>query len=365
MKKKQNKLRIKRCEWKKGQSKFCIDENEDRLMENKQVPYSHLPRNQPKQEWSSDKKLYAAYFYIPYQEELPILLKKAHGLHIGRDRMRESLHCLGFSWEGMTNDINKYIKDCTSCKQIVYLSKAKKGRKQLISAHPRQRYQIDCLKLYEQLSTDRYKVLICIIDHFSKFLHARIAESQNAREVEITLKQFFRLVGLPKILQSDNGREFDNKRINIYLDGQQIKFVHGRPYHPESQGCIERSHRTLQEGLKKQYIQERTNFYVESALETCLDQYNMEIHSTTKMRPIDAIKLDPENEKDQKQIEFVIFNTKKSRRDAKNVLEGYEKGDKVLLYNYLVKGKTLNYLEEVKGRMTSKIIKGKFKRITL
>jgi len=361
LKRLQKKIRDKRYEWKKGVSRFYIDQEKDRLLENKQVPYSHLPRNQIKPEWKSDKKIYNANFFIPYQEEIPILLQKAHGLHIGRDRMRESLHCLGYSWEGMTNDIVKYIQNCTGCRQIVHLSKTDKNRKQLISAHPRQRYQIDCLKLYEELSDNKHKILICIIDHFSKFLHARIVESQNAREVEITLRQFFRLVGIPQILQSDNGREFDNKRINVYLEEQQIKFVHGRPYHPESQGCIERSHKTLQEGLKKYYVQNKANFYIESALEACLDLYNMEIHSTTKMRPTDAIKLDPKNEKDQNNIDFVIFNTKNSRKQAKNVLEGYEKGDKVLIYNYLLKGKMKNYLEEVRGKMTSKVIKGMLK----
>ena len=358
LKKRKNKLRNKRCEWKKGQNKFFIDHEKDRLVERKEVPYSHLPRRQPKEDWKSDKKLYEGKFYIPYQEEVLILLKKAHGLHIGRDRMRESIHCLGFSWEGMTKDINEYIKGCVGCKQVANFSKSSRQCKQLISAYPKQRYQIDCLKLYSQLSTNKYKVLICIVDHFSKFVHARVVESHTAREVEITVRQFFRLIGAPHILQSDNGREFNNQRITIYLEEQQVKFLHGRPYHPESQGCIERAHRTLQEGLKKMYIEEKSNFYIESALELCLDRYNMEIHSTTKMRPMDSIKLDPDNEKDKQNIDFVIYNTKNSRKNSKNVVEGYSKGDKILLYNYLIKGKIKNYLEEVRGKFSAKIIKG-------
>jgi len=65
------------------------------------VSYSHIPQGQIKPEWTKTKDKYCACFYMPYYDEIILLLKEAHkSLHLGRDRMREEIHRLGFSWEG-------------------------------------------------------------------------------------------------------------------------------------------------------------------------------------------------------------------------------------------------------------------------
>ncbi len=60
----------------------------------------------------------------------------------------------------------------------------------------------------------------------------------------------FTVIGAPRILQSDNGTEFIAE---IFREVAKIwpdcKIVHGRPYHPQSQGSVERSNRELKELL--------------------------------------------------------------------------------------------------------------------
>jgi len=52
--------------------------------------------------------------------------------------------------------------------------------------------------------------------------------------------------GAPKILQSDNGREFVNSVINELKDlWPECVIVHGHPRHPPSQGSIERSNQDV------------------------------------------------------------------------------------------------------------------------
>eukprot|EP00102_Acyrthosiphon_pisum_P013097 XP_008182522.1 PREDICTED: KRAB-A domain-containing protein 2-like [Acyrthosiphon pisum] len=57
--------------------------------------------------------------------------------------------------------------------------------------------------------------------------------------------------GAPKILQSDNGREFVNSVINELKDlWPECVIVHGRPRHPQSQGSIERSNQDVEHMLR-------------------------------------------------------------------------------------------------------------------
>ena len=60
-------------------------------------------------------------------------------------------------------------------------------------------------------------------------------------------KSCFRYFGLPYILQSDNGKEFTAKVIEEVVQrwpGRCV-IVRGRPYHPQSQGCVEKGHTSV------------------------------------------------------------------------------------------------------------------------
>ena len=56
------------------------------------------------------------------------------------------------------------------------------------------------------------------------------------------------LLGVPAILQSDNGQEFRNQLINGLKDlWPDMKIIHGRATHSQSQGSTERANA----GIKK------------------------------------------------------------------------------------------------------------------
>lgn len=88
-----------------------------------------------------------------------------------------------------------------------------------------------------------------MIDHWSNFNFAFPAPSKEAQHVAHVLRQYvFPYFGGPKILHSDNGREFVNSLVRDFLEKWpgKIQMVTGRPRHPQSQGLIEQAHYTLQ-----------------------------------------------------------------------------------------------------------------------
>ena len=49
------------------------------------------------------------------------------------------------------------------------------------------------------------------------------------------IKKIFTIMGVPKILQSDNGGEFKNSILDQYLSKINVRHIFGSPYHPQSQ----------------------------------------------------------------------------------------------------------------------------------
>ena len=77
--------------------------------------------------------------------------------------------------------------------------------------------------------------------HLTKFCVIRAITSKHAAKVALHLMDIFLLLGAPVVLQSVNVSEFTT---NVVTELQglwpDLKLVHGKPRHPQSQGSVER-----------------------------------------------------------------------------------------------------------------------------
>lgn len=98
-----------------------------------------------------------------------------------------------------------------------------------------------------------YKYICHIRDHFTRFSWAKALTSKRAVEVAAYLFDIFHLLGSPpKIIQSDNGKEFTAAIIKeLVCLWPSVKIINGRPRHPQSQGLVERANGILQQKLGK------------------------------------------------------------------------------------------------------------------
>ena len=71
---------------------------------------------------------------------------------------------------------------------------------------------------------------------------------------------------------SDNGACYIASELKEFLDDKKIKLIHGKPNHPQTQGKIERYHRSMKNVVKLD------NYYcpeeLEAALATFVHYYN-------------------------------------------------------------------------------------------
>jgi transposase InsO family protein len=136
--------------------------------------------------------------------------------------------------------------------------------------------------------------LSTILDDFSRYIvHWELCTSMKhedvIRNVDMAIeKAKLKTKVKPKLL-SDNGSCYISKELGKYLNEElEMKQVHGRPAHPQTQGKIERYHRTMKNVVKL------NNYYspeeLKEALEEFVNRYNNErYHESLKnLTPADV-----------------------------------------------------------------------------
>jgi putative transposase len=138
--------------------------------------------------------------------------------------------------------------------------------------------------------------LSTVLDDFSRYVIAwELRRGMGAKDVTSVLDQAVACSGVrgvpvhhrPRLL-SDNGSAFISSELRDYLDEQGLTHTRGRPYHPMTQGKIERFHRTMkgQVTLRNYVIPQD----LERAIGEFVDYYNHErVHeSLGNLTPADV-----------------------------------------------------------------------------
>ena len=94
-----------------------------------------------------------------------------------------------------------------------------------------------------------YRYVLTVIDVFSRFLWFRPLESKSSQVIASELESIYMEHGSPEIIQCDQGGEF-KKALKLLCDRMNIKLIYSRPRHPQSQGKVERCHRTLRSKME-------------------------------------------------------------------------------------------------------------------
>ena len=114
-----------------------------------------------------------------------------------------------------------------------------------------------------------------VLDDYSRYVLAwKLCDGMRARDVSDTLDLALKSSGLetatvkhrPRLL-SDNGPSYVSAELKDWLDDHGMGHTRGRPYHPMTQGKIERWHRSM----KNQVLLE--NYYLPGDLEARLGEF--------------------------------------------------------------------------------------------
>lgn len=187
--------------------------------------------------------------YYTYLEEIFDIIHETHISigHGGRNRMMKELKG---KYKNITAELVViYLNLCEPCQKKLSIPKKGLVVKPIKSSEFNTRCQVDLIDMQSQADGD-FKFIMVYQDHLTKFVQLRALKSKRADEVAYHLLDVFTILGAPCILHSDNGREFANKVIEeVCKMWNELKIVHGKPRHSQSQGSVERANQDIEKML--------------------------------------------------------------------------------------------------------------------
>ncbi len=172
----------------------------------------------------------------------------------------------------------------------IFLSAADEFKKKTMFVH--EMWQTDFT--YFKIIGWGWYYLSTVLDDYSRYIvHWELCPSMKVQDVKRTVDRAIVKAKIvtkqrPKLL-SDNGSCYVASELKTYLkENHDIAQIHGRPFHPQTQGKIERYHRTMKNVVKLD------NYYcpeeLERALEKFVEKYNNERYheSLQNLTPADV-----------------------------------------------------------------------------
>ena len=163
------------------------------------------------------------------------------------------------------------------------------GKYNFIPKAPHQQWHTDIMYLWVN---GRWYFFIGFIDAFSRYIvHWELLESASSKDVQAALQSALKKYpGKKPRIVTDNGVQFKSKDFRALLKEFSLKDIKTRIRHPESNGVIERFHRSLrEEGLSEKQLNDK--YKAIEAIESWVNYYNNHrLHASLKyLRPVDYL----------------------------------------------------------------------------
>lgn len=226
--------------------------------------------------------------YYVTAEELFGVIKTAHNAcgHGGRDRIEKET---GLKYANVTREsICLFLSMCDVCQQKK--KKIKRGlvSKPIIHKQFNSRCQVDLIDLQTQADGE-FKYIMVYQDHLTKFVILRALKTKTAAEVAANLKEVFSIFGAPSIFHTDNGREFKNQLVRELTQlWPEVKIVHGKPRHSQTQGSVERCNQDV-ENMLAAYLKDHKDKTWTQCLSDVQIMKNRAYHSGIRQSPYKAM----------------------------------------------------------------------------
>ena len=120
------------------------------------------------------------------------------------------------------------------------------------------------------------------MDAYSKWPEVVELRSATAAKTIEVLRQLFARYGLPEQVVSDNGSQFTSEEFEEFMKRNGIKHTFSAPYHPATNGLVERFVQTFKKAMKAGCTDGKT---LQHQLASFLLSYRTSPHTTTNMEP--------------------------------------------------------------------------------
>ena len=211
------------------------------------------------------------------------MYKHPTGGYLGMNAMYDKIS-EWYYWDQIYRDVQVYVRSCTECQK-----RLKTRRKEPL--HPIQvgrafeRIGIDLVGPLS-ITTQNNRYIIVATDYLMKWPEARAVSDAGANTLaKFIFEEIICRHGTPKIILSDQGRNFISETVRILCEKFLIVHKFSSAYHPQTNGMVERLNRTLCESLAKVKGTDEWDQHIPAVLLV----YRTKRHATTGYTPFQLV----------------------------------------------------------------------------
>lgn len=171
-------------------------------------------------------------------------LQLGHEGHPGVENMKRLLR-KNVWWPKIDTDIKEFVRKCHACNLVTSVNIPEPMKMRTFPTAPWIDIAID---FCGPLPSGHY--LLVVIDYYSRFKEVIVTERITSKETIEHLRKLFSLLGLPKSITADNGKQLISREFKSFCTENGVKLYSTPPYWPQANGLVERQNRSLLKRLK-------------------------------------------------------------------------------------------------------------------
>ena len=224
---------------------------------------------------------------LPQEFREGILLEYHDGALGGHLSPRKTLSRIRrkYYWPTIEEDVKNWCRECKICASRRDTGKRPKVplKPMPVALAPMEQTAMDIVGPLP-LSKHGNKYILVFSDYFTRWPEAYAMEDQKAETIaQIFVEKIVYRYGVPKKLLTDRGANFMSKVLEDISRIFKITRIYTSPYHPQTDGLVERFNQTLLKMLSCFVNEQQTDW--DMYIAPCLFAYRNTVHASTGMTP--------------------------------------------------------------------------------
>nr|VZI19671.1 unnamed protein product [Spirometra erinaceieuropaei] len=214
-----------------------------------------------------------------------VVLTDLHELgHVGQAKT-EAATRQRFCWPHLREHVATFCNTCTTCAKFKAPRQLPRAPLQpMHTSFPFQRLGLDIIGPLPFTTTSRRFILV-MVDYFTKWAEAvPLLRQDTVSFTNVIFNNWICRFGVPLSIHSDCGDNFDSKLLQEVCDLLDIYKTRTTPAHPEGNGLVERTNRTLNQ-LLKAFAEDHHPHDWDKRLPCAMMAYRANTHTSTGYPP--------------------------------------------------------------------------------
>ena len=166
----------------------------------------------------------------------------------------------GFFWPSPFKNVHTYVRSCDRCQKMDNWSRKNETPLNFIlEVEIFDVWDIDFMRPFSSSQGNKY--ILVAVDYVSKWVETIASPTNDSRVVAKLFKRIiFPRFGVPRVLISDNGTHFIEKKLEALLKKYEVRHKYGLGYHPQTSSQAEIFNREIKSILEKTIARSRKDW---------------------------------------------------------------------------------------------------------